>query len=138
MNQKLLSDHLHPFANLEDYIKAIVVVNCFYSQKEPNFSIIYQCITQKVKIDIDKFELRKFVDRVTTSPNEYAFLFISNISDFKDSIDNYAMEINQPTISLGSPATNCIFCLNSGQYWFQYFIPKFNKITTLYLSGKIS
>jgi hypothetical protein len=96
------------------------------------------CFISQFNIHLNKQDLTNFVDDTIFYRHQNALEFISSMPEYQKQLHYYGFEKNVPTMTLDVDKNKCIFCSNSGEMWFEYVIPKLQKIPTLFATDKIS
>ena len=87
--------------------------------------------------DITLVEANKFIQMVHAYPTHFPIDVLANYEQFVDQIYARSTQISEQSITLESPADQCLFCPTSKQNWFEFKTPEMLKNATLYASNKI-
>ncbi len=131
-----IDQYLKPFDNINDLIKAIVIVNKIFSPKKKNFEQIQQFIYCLVAKDLTILETKNFIEKVTIYKTHYPLEIISELDQFQDKLFYHAVNQQEKSLVLISPAEKCYFCLNSTEN-FKYSSLIYSKDSILYSIDKI-
>ena len=135
--KETIDQYFKPFENINDLVKAIIIVDKIYSPKKQNFEQIQQCLYGLLAIDLTVSVIKAFIDKVTIYRSYYPLQIISELDKFQDELFNYSLEKQLQSIVLFSPADKCYFCPISTKDWFKYNSPKYSKNSLLYSIDKI-
>ena len=132
MSNQSLTEYLRPFDNINEYLRALHIINCSYSRNEKSFDQITSAIKTIVNNTIKDILIKQFVERVLLLPEYYGLTFYKD-ANLESSVRAHLISNQQPTLVLSPDIDECIFCAQ--KLIFQ--VPKFTKNSIVYSSGKI-
>ncbi len=137
MNEDTLKAFIKPFLKVELYLKALLIVHMFFSEKNPNYDNINICFSLEFNNQYDKKQIKNFVDDTILFKHSNALEFISTLPQYEKALHIYGLEKSIPSITVDVDVDKCIFCGNNSQFWFEYAVPRFQRMPTLYCIDKI-
>ena len=126
-----LQDYLAPFSNVEQFLKAIIVVSRVYCDTKHNIELVNKYISSIIT-QITDVQCKSFVQRIINYPANYPIQLLLKFEEFNADIMKYAEETDNQSITLRSPSQRCLFCVESPSEWFDYLMPTFYRDATLY------
>ena len=140
-SKNLLVKYLHPFDNINNVLKACLIVKKIYCKTKNNFFEINQILKQ-FDIQISDHETLNFIDKIQLYPLYYPYEFISNIDQFNKELFNITITNQTQTITIESPALKCSYCIekvstSNKDNWFKFSTPAWAKDAILYNKSKI-
>jgi hypothetical protein len=132
MSNQTLTEYLRPFDNINQYLRALHIINCSYSRNEKSLDQITVAIKTIVNETIKDILIKQFVERVLLLPEYYGLHFYKD-DIFESNVRTYLISNQRPTLVLSPDIDECIFCAQK----LILQVPKFTKNPIVYSSGKI-
>lgn len=139
MDHKLtLAEYIQPFSNVEQYVKAIYIINKKYTESDNNNQEILIIFKSMLNIAISVKQLDAFIWKIKTYTNYYSYDLISNFGIFEQEVINFSNLQQEISITLTPTINHCFICGNSKKDWFEHKNERFHKKSILYTTTKIS
>ncbi len=136
MEKVTLKQYITPFSDINQFIKALMIVSKIYCSTKQNFKQVHLYITNLIT-PLTEVEVQNFVQKVTLYPLHYPYQQVVQLEKFKCEIIEFAEENKSQSITIISEAMKCSFCPESPHDWFEFNTPPLAKDVTLYSMNKI-
>ena len=90
-NTQQINKYITPLSDINNFIKAIIIIDKIYCKTKKNYKQITECITQLVQ-PVEQSDITKLVQNIFTYQDLYPFEIISNFQQFTNDVISFSIE----------------------------------------------